>query len=170
VPDLGQPGRAQYAKPYAESSFFIAWIEGEVVNGIDRGEVGRHILGMAQSGACKVHTSTWTMAEVHKRRHSPQLTADQDEKVLAFFEHDFVELIVLDREVGEAANRIARERGLPPGDAVHVASALRAGCDCLLSWDDGHLVGRTDLGIPVELPRMLGQGSLSLDETTETDA
>lgn len=161
--DAGPPDRAQYRKPYAESSLFIAWIEGEVVRGIDRAAIGRHFLRLAQDGVYKVHTSTWTMAEVHKKRHSPALGAGNDEKVLRFFEHDFVELIVLDRMIGEEANRIAREHGLMPGDAVHVASALRAGCDCLLSWDD-RLVGQTNVGIPVEYPRMLGQGSLPLDD------
>lgn len=168
MPEAGQPGRPQYKKPYAESSVFIAWIEGEVVKGVDRGAVGQHFLRMAQQGAYKVHTSTWTMAEVHKKRHGPQLTAGNDEKVLAFFEHDFIELIALDREIGEEANRIAREHGLSPADAVHVASALRAGCDCLLSWDE-HLIGRTDLGIAVEAPRMLGQASLPLDDTPSTE-
>ena len=116
---------------------------------------------MGQSGVYRIYTATWTMAEVHKKRTVPAVTlsTENDLNVLALFEQEFFELIQLDREIGEDANRIAREKGLMPGDAVHVASALRAECDVLLSWDR-HLVGKTDLGISAEYPQLIGQAQL----------
>ena len=48
----------------------------------------------------------------------------------------FIEIIDVDRQLGEQANRFCRTYGLSPADAIHLTCALRAGCDVLLSWDD----------------------------------
>lgn len=40
----------QYRYPYLDSSVFIAWLKGELVNGVDRKEVADHILGSAKRG------------------------------------------------------------------------------------------------------------------------
>jgi hypothetical protein len=41
VPDL-------YQKPYCDSSVFIAWIKGEVVDGVQRGLIAPHVLQLAE--------------------------------------------------------------------------------------------------------------------------
>src|SRR5229473_5011246 len=122
----------QYKKPYLDSSVFIAWIKGEIVKKVERKKIVDHILKLAQQGQFKIYISTFTLAEVHKKRNHQKLTNDQDEKILAFFENDFFELIDVDRTIGEEANRICRDYGLLPADAVHLACAIRAQCDVLL--------------------------------------
>ncbi|TAK22565.1 MAG: PIN domain-containing protein [Chloroflexota bacterium] len=159
--------RVSYRAPYFDSSVWIAWVMGEVIDGVNRADIARHLLVVAQSGVFKIHTSTWTMAEVHKKRHFRLLETEQDQTILRFFEQEFIALIELDREIGERANQIARDFGIAPGDAVHRATAIRAECDVVLAWD-GPLTGRTDLPIPVEEPRMLGQLTLPLDRTPDT--
>lgn len=161
-----------YASPYFESSVWISWIKKEIVDGIPRGEIVTHLLQHAERGAFPIYTSTLTLAEVHKRRHSDKLTDKQDEDILAFFEHDYVRLIDVDRSIAEHANRLCRDtslvppntRLLLPNDAIHLACALRAKCDYLLAWDGG-ITNCTHPGIMIAAPEKRGQGFLA--RTTE---
>jgi predicted nucleic acid-binding protein len=169
----------QYKKPYLDSSVFIAWIKGEiieiqepqkkgkppVVKRIDRKGIVDHILTLAEKGEFKIYSSTLTLAEVHKKRNHPQLAAEQDEKILAFFENDFIELVDVDRTIGEEANKLCREYGLLPADAIHLACALRAGCEVLLAWDD-RLTKVSHPNIRIEEPQIIGQ--MALSPQTET--
>jgi len=150
----------QYQKPYLDSSVFIAWLKGENVKGIDRGAIADHILTLAENGQFKIHTSAITLAEVHKLRTSPKLSNDEDERILAYFEHDFIQIIDVDRAIGEEANRLCRRYGILPNDGMHLACALRAGCDALLAWDD-RFVKVDHPEIRVEEPQRLGQARLA---------
>lgn len=133
----------------------------ETVKGIERGRIVRHILMRASQGDYPVHTSTFTLAEVNKLRSEPRQTSNVSEKILAFFEHEYIKLIDVDRRIGEQANRFCQEFGLYPADAVHLACAIRAGCDVLLAWDD-RFARVNHAQISVEEPRMLGQHALEL--------
>ncbi|MFN0071891.1 MAG: type II toxin-antitoxin system VapC family toxin [Chloroflexota bacterium] len=153
--------QSSYRLPYLDSSFFIAWIKGEVTeSGINRAKIAEHILWRAEQGDYHVVTCAATLAEVHKPRGGLVLPGDLGERILSYFEHDFVQLVDVNRAVGEHAHRLAREFNLNPFDAIHLASALRAGCDVLLAWDD-RLIGRVNHpAISVEEPRMVGQSRL----------
>ena len=94
----------QYQNPYLDSSVFIAWIKGEVVNGVDRKDIADHILGLAEKGTFKINISALTLAEVHKKKGSNQLEPAQDEMILAYLEHDFFNIIDVTRDIGEHAN------------------------------------------------------------------
>jgi predicted nucleic acid-binding protein len=153
----------QYQRPYLDSGVFIAWITGEVIKGVNRAEIAQHILILAQQGAFPIVTSSATLAEVHKERGSPMLTPDQDERVLAFYEHDFIRLVDVDRRIGEHANRLCRQYNLNPFDGIHVASAIRAECDVLLAWDEP-MIKKGITEVRVEAPRMLGQARMDLTE------
>jgi predicted nucleic acid-binding protein len=146
----------QYKKPYFDSSVFISWIKMEVVGGVERGKIVAHILTLSEQGNFHVYTSTLTLAEVHKRRSHPSLSNDQDERILAFFEHDYIKLVDVDRQIGEQANGFCRQYSLYPNDAVHLACALRGGCDVLLAWDD-RFVKVQHPTLRIEEPRILGQ-------------
>lgn len=152
----------QYQKPYLDSSVFISWLKGEVEQstGIERGKITSHIMNLAAKGEYLVYTSAWTLAEVHKLKGGIALPDDQDERILSFFEHDFIRLIVVDRGVGEDANKLCRAYGLRPADAVHLASALRAECDVLLAWD-GDLIRISHPNIRIERPEMIGQADFT---------
>lgn len=149
----------EYDKPYLDSSAFISWLKGEVVKGVPRGDIVAHILSQAEAGDFKIHTSAITLAEVHKLRSAPALADDQDEKILAYFEHDFILIIDVDRRIGEEANRLCRQHGILPNDAIHLACALHAGCDILLAWDD-RFVKVQHPGMRLEEPQRLGQGRM----------
>jgi predicted nucleic acid-binding protein len=134
-----------YRKPYMESSVFIGLIKGETIEKMEpdgkrvqeRGKIARHLLGLAEQQVFPVVTSSLTIAEVHKKKGSQKLTAEEDDNILAYFEHDFISVVSIDRNIGEKANRLCRQYGLSPNDAIHLACAKEAKCDVLLSWDDG---------------------------------
>lgn len=125
----------EYKKPYLDSSVFIGWVKAEVVEGIERGRIAECILSSAEKGDFFVYTSALTLAEVHKMKHGSALTDDNDKRILDYLERNSVKLIDIDRRVGEKANELCRQYGLSPNDAVHLASALKAGCEVLLAWD-----------------------------------
>ncbi len=151
----------QYKKPYLDSTVFIGWIKGEVVKGVNRKEIAEHILDLAEKGTFQVVTSSLTLAEVHKRRGGSKLTDKEDEKILSYFEHEFIQIVDVDRQIGEMANQLCREQGLRPNDAIHLACDLRARCDAILSWDDTmNKLNRSD--IRCEEPEKIGQGKLGL--------
>jgi len=135
-----------YKKPYIDSDVFIGVIKNEVIaetidgNEVNtaRGTIGAHVLTLAEQRVFPVYISPLTIAEVHKIRHQEKLTDDENENVLEFFENDFVAVVPIDREDGEEANRLCRKyqaEKLSPTDALHLACALKAGCDVLLTWD-----------------------------------
>ena len=153
----------QYTEPYLDSSVFIGWLKGEVVNGIDRMKIAEHILTRAENGDFLIYISALTLVEVHKKRRHERLTEQEDEEILAFFENKFIVVVEVDRKIGEQANGFCREYGLSPADAIHLACALRAGCDALLAWDD-KLVAVNHPCIRCEQPQILGQLSLPTDD------
>lgn len=149
----------RYERPYLDSSAFISWLKGEVVKGVARGDIVAHIPSQAEAGDFRIHTAAITLAEVHKLRSTPALANDQDERILSYFEHDFIIVIDVDRGIGELANKLCRQFGILPNDAIHLACALRAGCDVLLAWDD-RFVKVQHPNIRLEKPQRLGQGRM----------
>ena len=156
----------QYRYPYLDSSVFIAWLKGELVNGVDRKEVADHILGSAKRGTFRICISALTLAEVHKKRGHERLTDDEDTEILRFFEHDYIDVISVDRMIGEQAHLFCREFTLSPADGIHLACALRGNCDILLSWDDA-LNAVSHPHIRCAEPRMLGQLNLDVARDSE---
>lgn len=51
-----------------DSSVFIAWLKGEVVNGVDRKDVADHILGSAKRETFRICISALTLARSPTRR------------------------------------------------------------------------------------------------------
>jgi len=154
-----------YTAPYLDSDIFIAWIKGEITeDGINRADVAEHVLLLAEHGYYKVHISSLTLAEVYKPRGYDPLQPTQNQKILDYFEHEFFEMIIVDRDIGLEANRIAAMHGLNPNDTIHTACALRAGCDVLLTWDRRFL-SKTVPGIRIEQPEKRGQQLMKLDES-----
>jgi predicted nucleic acid-binding protein len=162
----------QYRKPYIESSVFIALIKGESVPQIDadgnevgrenRGDIAKHILALAEAGGFSVYTSTITITEVHKG-NGVGTSSESGSKAIDFFRNEFFKIIDVDRTTAEAAHRLCRLHRLKPYDAVHLACALRAGCDVLLTWDTDLLNLKHD-GITLAKPQAIGQGVLDLGE------
>jgi predicted nucleic acid-binding protein len=147
---------AIYSRPYLESSVYIALIKGEFINGIDRGDIAQRILDDASNGRWPILTATFTLAEVLKDKGRPILTPDEERRIDAFFRHDYIKLVTLDRRVAEHARSLARQHGLSPADAIHLASAIRSQADELLKWDKGF--PRTMIeGVTIKDPYWFGQ-------------
>jgi predicted nucleic acid-binding protein len=173
-----------YKRPYLDSGILIAWIKGEKVTGkdasgkeieIDRGKIGESVLTVAEQQVFAIVISALTFAEVHKKRGKQKLHGDENQNVLDYFEHDFVNVVPVDRAIGEEANRLCRlyeDEGLRPNDAIHMACAKRAECDVLLSWD-GVLNSINDPDVKTEPPVILDltppQRSLDLVPMLEPD-
>ncbi len=151
--------RSQYTRPYFDSNVFIAWIQGEIApDGTDRKRIADHILEGAKKLAYQIYTSAFTLAEVHKLPDGGRvLTEEEDTRILAFFEHSYIQLVDVDRGIGEEANRFCRLYGLSAGDAVHLACAVRAECDVLLTWDEDFIRKAQRAPVIVEKPQILGQ-------------
>ena len=154
-----------YKYPYLESSVFIALLKGEIVDGVDRAEIAQHILDDA-TGSNKrwdIFTSSFTLAEVIKDRRKPLLTPEEEKKIADYFKHDYIKLVILDRAVGEKARTLARNYSLHPADAVHLASAIQAKADELLTWDNGdYPMGQTIEGVTIKLPYWSGQTAMDI--------
>lgn len=154
----------QYNKPYIDSSVLLGWINAEVCHGVDRKAVFQHIWDQGEKGAFKLYTSAWTIAEVHKQKGKPVTDSSAADALLKNFEVDFVEIIEMDRGIGEHAHLLCRQHAkekLLPGDAIHLACAIAAGCDVMLVWD-GPLTAVSRQDIRIEKPKITGPGTLAL--------
>jgi len=154
--------QTQYRKPYFDSDVFIGWIKDEKIETTlsgeiiiqDRGKIGEHLMKLAEDRVFPVFISGLTIAEVHKHKGREKLNQDENEKILSYFEHDFINVIIIDRKVGEEANKLCQKYTsikLSPNDAIHLVCAKKAGCDVLLSWD-GVLNSIKDQEIRIENP------------------
>ncbi len=107
-----------------EACTWIALIQGETIieNGIDRVTRCKAVLELAKRGKIEIATSALCLAEVCKNKDIKD--ADPD-KLAAFFEHDYLQVVALGREIGERAREImmAGFAGLKPADACHLATA-----------------------------------------------
>jgi predicted nucleic acid-binding protein len=101
----------------------------------DRYGMCRNVISAAERGQIEIATSTLSYAEVCK---NPGLRAQQEDKVAAFFENDYILPVNLDRAVGERARSLMMSGivNLKPPDACHLATALLANADELHTFDD----------------------------------
>ena len=159
---------APYLRPYFDSGVFISWLrpldEGPLADGTigDRHPVSEHVLTQAERGEYRTVTSYFTMAVYKKKGHgATALTDAENGAILKYFESEWIDWVFVDRLIGEDANRLLvqhRADKLRPVDAIHLASAIRAKCDVLLTWD-GPLAQIHRHDIRIEFPRV-GAGTL----------
>lgn len=153
-----------YLRPYLDSSVYIAWLNREVVAGVDRHAIARHILDAAAAGGYQIYCSPLTLVEVNKINDpGGPVPAGADDAILRYFENDFFEFIPLDRGIAEEAHRLCRNYPIKPADAIHLACAARARCDVLLSWDRP-LTKITHSSVRLEEPRIIGQTDLGFNK------
>jgi predicted nucleic acid-binding protein len=129
---------------------FIAFIKGEKTQGPNHDQDAKaifdSIIDAARGGAFKIITSGLTIAEVFKNKKNPEmgLTLQENEDLRPYFREDYIQIVEVDRDVGDRANELCRTlpadpstsaRALRPNDAIHIASAERAECDVVLAWD-----------------------------------
>ena len=155
---------SQYRMPYFDSNVFISWVRKppEIIDGVNRQEIARHILTLAEQGIFEIFTSTFTLAEVYKKRAGKVLSEKDNGAMLDAFakylENHWVRLIDVDRAIGEAANSFCvKYSDIPiyPPEAIHLACAIRAQCEVLLTWD-GPLLKVSHPDISIEKPKIMG--------------
>ncbi len=150
-----------YKYPYIDSGVFIGVIKNEIVKGVHRGEIGSHVLKQAQNGLYRIVTSPYVYAECYKPYHSPVQSDDTQNLIIDYLENPFIDLIEVDRLIGMQANTLCRAHNFRPTDAIHVACAMRAGCDCVLTWDTG-MCKVSITGLRIEEPAIHGQTSFNI--------
>ncbi len=160
---------APYLRPYLDSGIFISWLrdidEGTLADGTagNRHPIGERILADAEAGVYQATTSFFTMAEVYKKvgHEATALTDTENGKILAYFQNPWITWVEVEWNIGQDANKLLVEHKvdrLRPVDAIHLASALRAKCDVLLTWD-GPLSRIDHPGIRIEFP-LLNPGTI----------
>lgn len=105
-----------------------------------------HIIEQAQRNEIEIWTSTFTYAEVFKRTCSGNavgIEQGDDRPFEDYLEQEFVKLIQVDVDVGQAARRLLRQYPVigKPQDAIHVASALIENIHVFHTFDRANLLG-----------------------------
>jgi predicted nucleic acid-binding protein len=140
--------------PYFDASLFLAHIKEEQTPARDsrtRFEITTALFTQAEQGKFKIHTSFLTLAEVRRLRESKkELEPDELPKVNGLFarylENEWIVPIEVGRRVGEEAQRLGALYAMSPTDAIHLASAIVAGCNVLLVWDKPTFLDRLPQG------------------------
>jgi predicted nucleic acid-binding protein len=101
----------------------------------DRETLCKAVIRAAEAGKIEIATSTLSLVEVCK---NPTIRSTGDDEITAYFEHDYVLVVALDRFVGERARQLMQGRyaGLKPPDAVHLATAAVSNAEELHTYDD----------------------------------
>ena len=127
---------ANVPRYYWDACMWIALIKRES----GRFDACRIVIEKAQRGEVEIWTSSFTLAEVWKRRCSGEdagLAESDDEAFEDYIEQDFIIRVAVDVDVGTAARRLLRK--FPsvgkPQDAIHVATALIENVDELHTFD-----------------------------------
>ncbi|MGO9475069.1 MAG: type II toxin-antitoxin system VapC family toxin [Rhodomicrobium sp.] len=107
-----------------DSCAWIALIQEEkiVEGGIDRVTRCKSVLNQAKKGKIEIAMSALCLAEVCRNR---DIKDNDPQKIADFFEHDYLLLVNVDRNVGELARQLMMA-GIPklkPADACHIATA-----------------------------------------------
>jgi predicted nucleic acid-binding protein len=97
------------------------------------------------------------MAEVIKDNKQPPLSAAEEAAIDGLLHQPYIEWVEVDLVVAKAARNIARQHGLKPADAIHLASAVRGGTDQFLTWDTAHFPeGAVLEGVTCTRPHLVG--------------
>lgn len=120
------------------------WIELINQSSPDRVDRCKYVIEQAETGAVELWTSTFTLAEVYKRKCEGEFASIPEAADRAFedyIEQEFIHKVQVDVDVGKLARRLLRKfPGLgKPQDAVHVASCLLRNVDEMHTFDDTDL-------------------------------
>jgi predicted nucleic acid-binding protein len=123
---------AEIPSAYFDSCLFIELLQ---QSNRDRFDACEALHEQAKSKKLLIVTSAATIIEVNKLPETASLPEEQSKKILAFFEHSYIVIRNLDRQVAEYAHDCTRTCGLLPLDAIHVATAVVNKVPVLYSYD-----------------------------------
>ena len=142
---------------YWDSTNFISLIaEDEPA----RADICQHILEDADQGNCRIIISALAIAEVIKPKGQPVLAEDAETTISNFFLHDYISVYDLTRTIAENARKLARQHGLKPNDAVHLATAIGAGVDVFETYNTNDFSGLEGIPFPIREPTWQGTPQL----------
>lgn len=140
---------------YLDSNALIAVLQAEPTH-----ELVVDVLDRARQGKLTVYISALSYVEVRGFSNSEPYPADRDKAALDLLDSPSLVQVEFSRGVGIEARRIAHSYRLKCADAIHVASAVRAGADVLIT-SDKQLVGRGVIGgVYLAEPYELGGATL----------
>ena len=140
---------------YWDSGCFMAVFNKEA----ERLENCQSVLFAAQRGELRIITSALTLTEVIKIKGKPIL-ADAEDRICAFFEHEWIVVRDVDRFIAEQAREFIWKYKLQPLDAIHLAAAYKHQLRHLDTYDRADLgkldgkIGATpmQIGVPPLMP------------------
>ena len=149
----------QYRYPYIDTCVFLS----VVIQEPGKWEISQNVLTNIENKMFKGVICPYTYAECHKDRTGKATYQDIEALVIDHLNNDAIfDLIQVSRSIGIKANELCRTYGVHPVDAIHLACALYAGCDRLLTWDS-NLIKKANLpDLIVEEPRIIGQSAAVL--------
>lgn len=132
-----------------------AWI-GLINREPDKVDSLDYVIERAKSKEIEIWTSTFTLAEVFKRKCGPSMVGidqNKDEAFEDYIEQDFVVRVQVDVDVGIAARRLLRKYPSlrKPQDAIHAATAALNNIDELHTFDGCDL-----LALDGQIPKLNG--------------
>jgi predicted nucleic acid-binding protein len=84
----------------------------------------------------KIHIATAGIAEVYRAKKQQETPAKCLDDFMSLLDEELLVPIELDRITAIEAHKLCRKHpALRPFDAIHLACALSAECDYLLTWD-----------------------------------
>jgi predicted nucleic acid-binding protein len=115
----------------------------------------------ARDGETLIITSAFTLAEARRGEGVPPLPGEEHATLNAFFKHSYIEVVPVDRGIGELAAEYGERFRLSPADAVQLATAVRVKASVFLAWDQHfhRSVAMKDAPIPIEEPRWTATSS-----------
>ena len=119
------------SKVYWDSCCFIGLLQQEQ----DKVAALTDLSQKAAADDLVIVTSALAIAEVCKLPDTGLQPEDQAQKILAFFENPYIVVRSLDRMIAERANMIARQQGVKPPDAIHLATGILTGCEVFYTYD-----------------------------------
>ena len=123
-------------KRYWDSSVICALLNEEK----DRAPDCVNVINGAKAGKVQIIVSALAIAEVLKYRQNKPIRKDDRQKVIEFFQHQFITVVTLDRWIAFKSQEVHWDHNVPPRDAVHVATALRARVNVMESYDGDDLL------------------------------
>lgn len=93
------------------------------------------------------------------------MSEEVEQKIVDFFENEYILVVDVDRKAAEEARKISRQHAVKPKDAVHLATATLAKLEIFDTWDGGLTKLDGKVGNPplrISHPRWEGQPQLPI--------
>lgn len=105
---------------YWDSDVFLGWL----MDDPEKAPSCQGVLAEAESGRLQIVTSALTLTEVIRLKGHARVPRGSEEKIRAFFEHDWIVVRDVDRFIAEEARDLIWGHNVQPKDSIHLATAL----------------------------------------------